>query len=118
MSLDAADASPRRFWIGVARALRRVGLEHLLEPGSDAAVDDFVTGLVDELDDRDTPVVLVLDDFHDVGHAVVPQLDRLLDHPPSGLRLILCSRRDPPLRLGRLRVALAGRAYGGIWSAL
>lgn len=112
LALDGADSRPRRFWTGVARALRRAGVDNVAEPEPDAfkagdAGDDYITALVDALSDQPAPVVLVLDDFHEVGHAVVAQVDRLLDWAPPSLRLVLVSRRDPPLRLPRLR--LSGR---------
>ena len=52
------------------------------------------------------PIVLVLDDFHEVDDpAVMRDLDRLLDHAPDRLRLVLATRSDPSLRLQRLRIA-------------
>ena len=64
--------------------------------------------LVDSLDnalaDRETPIVLVLDDFHEVADGVHADLDLLLRHPPPALRLVIATRADPPLHLGRLRL--------------
>jgi LuxR family maltose regulon positive regulatory protein len=110
LSLDASDARPRRFWTGVVRALRQVGVEGLVEPDPSDGIDDalgqsVVADIVAAVAGRGRPVVLVLDDFHEVGHAIVPDLDRLLDQRPDELRLVIASRRDPPLRLGRLRLA-------------
>ena len=62
--------------------------------------------LVNALDRLDEPVVLVLDDLHEVGDgAAIADLDRLLRHPPPALRIVAATRIDPPLRLGRLRIA-------------
>ena len=46
----------------------------------------------------------MLDDFHEVADAVHADVDQLLHHPPPALRLVIATRADPPLRLGRLRV--------------
>ena len=51
-------------------------------------------------------MVLVLDDFHvitDGGYS--GRFERLLDHQPPQLHIILATRADPPLRLQRRRVA-------------
>jgi LuxR family maltose regulon positive regulatory protein len=110
VSLDARDATPRRFWSAVARSLRRVGVDLDDAPDADdvdagALGDRFVDELVTACLARDEPVVLVLDDVHEVAHAVVASVDRLLELAPLQLRLVLVSRHDPPLRLARLRVA-------------
>ena len=50
--------------------------------------------------------MLVLDDLHEVGDgAAIADLDRLLRHPPRALRIVAATRIDPPLRLGRMRLA-------------
>lgn len=109
LSLDAADRDRRRFWRGVLQALARGGAP---EPVASLAVnrtdsaDLVVPELVNALDQLDEPVVLVLDDLHEVGDgAAIADLDRLLRHPPPGLRIVAATRIDPPLRLGRLRIA-------------
>ena len=52
-------------------------------------------------------MVVVLDDYHRIsmGSGVHEFLDRLVEHPPEPLRLILTTRRDPPLSLTTLRAA-------------
>ena len=50
--------------------------------------------------------MLVLDDLHELGAgAAMADLDRLLRHPPRALRIVAATRIDPPLRLGRMRLA-------------
>jgi LuxR family maltose regulon positive regulatory protein len=50
--------------------------------------------------------VLVLDDFHELSDTgVMNDLNVLLEHPARALRMIILTRRDPPLRLVRLRIA-------------
>jgi LuxR family transcriptional regulator, maltose regulon positive regulatory protein len=108
-SLDATDADRRRFWRGVLEALRRAGLGEpvaslAVHPGE--AVDVVLPALVNALAERTEPIVLVLDDLHEVGESVaLADLDRLLRHPIGCLRAVIATRADPTLRLGRLRVA-------------
>lgn len=107
-SMDAADADPRRFWLTVVGALQSVldapaiqGLAVPARPGQ-----DFVDRLASVLVALSTPVVLVLDDLHELdedrARVSVEQLRRAL---PGQHRLLLISRHDPPLRLQRMRLA-------------
>ncbi len=61
--------------------------------------------LSNDLEGLPEPLVVVLDDYQCIEssetHAL---LDRLLAHPPRALRLVVVTRRDPPLSLGTLRV--------------
>ncbi len=67
----------------------------------------LVHTLANELDALDAPFVLVLDDYHRISmdSGVHGFLDALLQHPPEPLRLVLTTRRDPPLSLMALRAA-------------
>ena len=50
--------------------------------------------------------VLVLDDFQEVSdERVLAGISQLLKVAPPGFRLVVASRRDPPLPLHRLRLA-------------
>src|SRR5207302_6742058 len=52
------------------------------------------------------PVVLIVDDLHELRSAeALAQLERLLGVLPSSARVMLSSRRDPPIRLHKLRLA-------------
>jgi LuxR family maltose regulon positive regulatory protein len=100
-SLDQGDADRHRFWRLVAAALG-VGVAVPRRGDLSATLD----GLRHALSSREQPVVLVLDDFHEVdGCEVAADLDRLLAQAPPALRLVLVTRQDPPLRLPRLRLA-------------
>jgi LuxR family transcriptional regulator, maltose regulon positive regulatory protein len=51
------------------------------------------------------PLVVVVDDFHAISSPeLIANLDRLLEGGDPNLRLLLSTRRDPPLRLERLRL--------------
>ena len=100
VSLDQGDADRHRFWRLVATALD-VGIAVPRRGDLSVTLD----ALARALGRRGEPVVLVLDDFHEVDHGgVVADLDRLLAQAPPALGLVLVTRQDPPLRLPRLRL--------------
>jgi LuxR family transcriptional regulator, maltose regulon positive regulatory protein len=111
LSLDAADNEVARFWAYVLAALCQSGgvpgdsaLRGLsAQPGADGR---FLPQLVGGLAALPTPVVLVLDDLHDITDATVLEgLEFLLRHAPPQLRLVLATRVDPPLPLQRLLIS-------------
>ena len=52
--------------------------------------------IADRLEGRDEPVVLVLDDFHEIESPIVQrELQTLIDRSPSGLRLVLSTPGRP-----------------------
>jgi LuxR family transcriptional regulator, maltose regulon positive regulatory protein len=107
LSLDPLDRDRRRFWRGVLQALARGGavVDAPAIPPT-GSVDHVVPELVNALEDAGEPVVLVLDDLHEIGDgAAIADLDRLLRHPSPALRIVVATRVDPPLRLGRMRIA-------------
>jgi LuxR family transcriptional regulator, maltose regulon positive regulatory protein len=110
LSLDAGDNEAARLWAYVLGALCQSGavpsnsaLRTLTpQPGSSQG---FLSELVSGLAELPAPVVLVLDDLHDVTDAsVLAGLEFLLRHAPPQLRLVLATRFDPPLPLQRLLV--------------
>jgi LuxR family maltose regulon positive regulatory protein len=106
LSLEAEDSDLRHFASYVVAALASV------VPG---CCDDTVRALhsletldavnlaglfCNDLDSLDTPVVLVLDDYHKITAIQVHDfLDTILRHPPRGLHIVIVTRRDPPLAL-------------------
>jgi LuxR family maltose regulon positive regulatory protein len=105
------DAQPRSFWSHVLAALRETGVvpAGVPHPGLDprlVAGHVFLRSLASRLAELPAPVVLVLDDLHEVsGQAVAGELRQLLRYAPPQLRLVVATRADPPLSLQRLRVA-------------
>ncbi|MCB0201402.1 MAG: LuxR family transcriptional regulator, partial [Anaerolineae bacterium] len=60
--------------------------------------------LIDELNEIDGEFILVLDDLHLLHDPkIYDLLSLLVRFPPQGLHLVLITRRDPPLPLGKLR---------------
>ena len=110
VSLDKYDNRPEAFWSCVVAALRQAGVTvPRAWPGAARGRADehvFLLRLAAALAAQDPPVMLVLDDLHLVTDpAVLDGLDYLLRNTGPGLRLAVCSRMDPLLRLHRYRVA-------------
>jgi LuxR family maltose regulon positive regulatory protein len=110
LSLDTGDNEAARFWTYVLAALCRSGAvpgDSALRTLAPSAGRDegFLSELVGGLAKLPSPVVLVLDDLHDITEAAVFEgLEFLLRHAPPQLRLVLATRADPPLPLQRLLV--------------
>ncbi|HEU0247529.1 MAG TPA: LuxR C-terminal-related transcriptional regulator [Gaiellaceae bacterium] len=72
-------------------------------PGA-GAVDVVLPLLLNDLAAIDPGIVLVLDDYHAITNADIHEaLAYLVERLPESLRLVLATREDPPLPLGRLR---------------
>jgi LuxR family transcriptional regulator, maltose regulon positive regulatory protein len=95
----------RAFWLDTLAEICRVrpALTGLAVPAPGAG---SLAGLRNGLERLSDPLVLVLDDFHEVASGdVLADVGWLLDNPPPALRIVLATRSDPALRLQRLRVA-------------
>ena len=109
VTLDAGDNDPLRFWRYIATAADRVrpgigrtALQRLDAPG--LAIADAADELMNGIGAFGRPFLLVLDDLHTVTSAdCLSSLDDALLHLPASARVVLLSRVDPPLNLGRLR---------------
>jgi LuxR family maltose regulon positive regulatory protein len=107
LTLGPQHNQPRAFWSDFVMALQMAGsvpggneLEHFDPKPDDTALAQVLTGL----ETLPRPVVLVLDDFHEVDDArVLGGLAGLLHDPPPALRLILVGRAEPTLPLHRFR---------------
>lgn len=110
ISLDEGDDRPDVFWPLLRTALRRAGVTSVAldvmaaAPGADDR--PAVAELAGDLAGRAAPVVVVIDDVQTIrgSSTMVPDLEYLVRHASTGLRLVLVSRRDPPLALQRYRL--------------
>ena len=105
---DEQDA--QRFWSGVLNAIQNAAPLIGPETRSGAIVapdgDDAIDAIRSELAAQAQPVVLIIDDLHELRSAdAVAQLERLLADLPDSVHVVLSSRRDPPIKLHRLRLA-------------
>jgi LuxR family maltose regulon positive regulatory protein len=112
LSLDSQHNDPARLLQDLLSALRSSGL---IERGSTlgqltsvpgARSERFLALLVNGLAELPSPIVLVLDEVHEL---LSPQagaaLDFLVRHAPPQCRLVLAGRADPPLPIERLRLS-------------
>ena len=79
------------------------------------ALQAAVNFVLEAAENRTSLLVLVLDDYHLIQNEMIHRMMiDLVEHAPSGLRLIILTREDPPIALPRLR---AGRMMGEIRAA-
>ncbi|GGX75070.1 LuxR C-terminal-related transcriptional regulator [Saccharospirillum salsuginis] len=110
LSLDESDGDLSRFLVYVISALQGVspplgqGVLSALQGQSSPPMEHLMTALINDIDRQPEPIILVLDDYHRLeSQSVDAALMFLLEHMPRALRLVLVTREDPPLPLGRLR---------------
>jgi LuxR family maltose regulon positive regulatory protein len=109
VSVERGQRDAQRFWLSVIEGLRgAVGMGAFvekLEPAPDFDGNAVVARLVSELGSLDEPVVLVVDDLHELRDAEsLAQLELLLARLPHLLHIVLVTRVDPQLGLHRLRL--------------
>ncbi len=102
---DQQDA--QQFWFSVLDAIRETDAAADSRPAVPVADSEaMVATVVSELANAGGVVVLVIDDLHELRSAeALSQLEHLLSVLPESARVVLSSRRDPPIRLHQLRLA-------------
>ncbi|MFJ4441805.1 LuxR C-terminal-related transcriptional regulator [Pseudomonas sp. NPDC089422] len=118
LGLSLRDADPGRFLERLLEGLQQycpalggqaMGLLKMRQRHQPFAFEEWIDSLLDELAlylQADTPLLLVLDDYH---LAQGPVLDRclqfFLNHLPAGLVMLVTSRQRPDWHLARLRLS-------------
>jgi LuxR family maltose regulon positive regulatory protein len=109
VSADEGDADPVRFWSHLIAALRAVhpragtASAEALRAGPASVESAVLPLLIDELSDA-PPSVLVVDDWHLVRSTVGDETVRMLvELGPPGVQVVLSSRAEPGLPVGRWR---------------
>jgi len=110
LSVEAGDRHPEVFWAYVVQALHAAGAlaaDPAGIPADPPRVDGrLLATLAAELNDRDRPVVVVLDDCDRVtAPEIAEQLEFVLHHAGRWLHLVLVTRTEPLLPLHRYRAA-------------
>jgi LuxR family maltose regulon positive regulatory protein len=110
LTLDTEDNDPGAFWADVVAALKAAGAVRAGDALADLARpprmnSEYLLRLMEGLRRMSGPVVLVIDDFHEIQHReVLDQVAALLHDLPRRLRLVLVTRTEPDLPLHRLRL--------------
>ena len=113
ISLDEQDNDPIRLWRHIVEALRRAVPEQE-DFGADVLVGMSAAGqrfagvtlsmLINEIAELPHRVVLMLDDYQFVTEEDAHEsVAFFVEHLPENVHLVISSRSDPPLPLGRLR---------------
>ncbi len=113
VSLDEQDNDPVRLWRHIVEALRRVVPEQE-DFGADVLVGMSAVGqefdritlptLINELTELSHRVVLMVDDYQFITEEDTHEsVAFFVEHLPENVHLVISSRSDPPLPLGRLR---------------
>jgi len=117
LSLDKTDNDPHRFFSYLIVALQKidpsigVDIQPILETERGLPIEPLLAILVNDIaacgadSSPGQRFVLVLDDYHLIAEINIHKaLDFLIDHIPPCLHLVILTRADPPMPLGRLRV--------------
>jgi LuxR family maltose regulon positive regulatory protein len=111
VSLDEQDNDPIRLWRHIVEALGHGvpgegfgGALAALNVAGARVVDTVVPKLVNELGEVPQKVALVLDDYQfATDDRCRESMEFFVEHLPENIHLVLATRSDPPLHLGRLR---------------
>jgi LuxR family transcriptional regulator, maltose regulon positive regulatory protein len=115
LSLDGNDNEPRLFFSYLVGALQKIDptlgagqvnrIQTADSADSEAIYADVMACLVNEIAALSAPIILVLDDCHQIkNQSLLRLLNFLVEHQPPQLHLFLLAREDLPLPVSRLRV--------------
>lgn len=81
-------------------------LSGMLEALQSIGDEAFLKALIHKLHEVNSPLILVLDDYHLISNEQIHQVLRtLIEHFPPKMQLLIITREDPPFPLARLRAA-------------
>jgi len=110
LSLDSGDNDLVHFLIymiaGLQHLKKNIGQAALtmLQTPQPPSLETVLASLINDVSSVPNHFVLVLDDYHVITAGPVHKaLIFLLEHLPENMHLVIATRSDPPLPLGRLR---------------
>lgn len=110
LSLDEGDNDSTRFLIHLVAALQTIaeniggGVVSALISTQPPSTESILTILINEISSLPYKFVLVLDDYHVIDAKQIDDaLIFLLEHLPRQMHLVISTRENPQLPLGRLR---------------
>ncbi|MCF8035280.1 MAG: LuxR C-terminal-related transcriptional regulator [Desulfobacteraceae bacterium] len=111
LSLDEEDNDLISFWTYFVAAIQNVypniGLSamQMLDSPSGIPVKAVVKILINEIFEKQESVILVLDDFHQIEEDTVCRIFKFfIDYMPYNMHLVVASRHELPLSVGRLKI--------------
>jgi LuxR family transcriptional regulator, maltose regulon positive regulatory protein len=110
LSCDRADANPVRFWAGFIEACRAVAPWFGADAADLLAMDramsaDVTASIANDAAQLPAGSAVIVDDFHTVSEAVAGDMTDLVERwPAENAQLVLAGRRDPQIRVHRLRM--------------
>ena len=109
LSISSDDKGFVDFCTLLFAAMQRIGIsvemELPLENASAAAMDASIAAIVEAAVDLPKELYLIIDDYHHVEAPLAHKfMQKLVDHGPANLHLVIGARLTPPLSLSRLRV--------------
>jgi LuxR family transcriptional regulator, maltose regulon positive regulatory protein len=112
LALDSSHATRSRFWSAALASLRAAGgvergeLAELAPPQESSSGDQFAARFVAALSELPEPLVLVIDDLHELtSREALLDLAYVLTYGAARLRVVAAARREPALPLHRLRLS-------------
>lgn len=110
LSIDEEDDNFVRFVSYLVSAIQQrlpdscVEVNQLIQQGPPPSIETVADLLLNSLGQQADPLVLVLDDLHNIkSSAIFEFLARLVKYAPRTFHMVLISRVDPPLPLNRWR---------------
>ncbi len=110
VSVDSRDNDPVRLWTHVAMALDRAGcsptedVTAFMAARGGEVIAGVLPQLIQAMAEMREDLAILLDDFHLLQDAAChQQVEFLVEHLPPQVHLVIITRADPGLRLGRLR---------------
>ncbi|MGH8789941.1 MAG: AAA family ATPase, partial [Cupriavidus necator] len=109
LSLTQDEKGFAEFCQAFLAAIERLGIavdvDIALEGSNARTMDVAVASVVDRTAERAEETYVILDDYHHVENPWAHKfLQKLLDHCPDSLHVVIASRVAPPLGLSRLRM--------------
>jgi ATP/maltotriose-dependent transcriptional regulator MalT len=110
--LEPSENDPVELWNCVVSSIRQVepsfgaSVQAMLHSVGGIAIDALVRRIATGIEELRQPVVVVLDDYHVIRNpACHASVEALIAHPMRQALLVVSTRSDPTVRLGRLRAS-------------
>ena len=108
LALDGVDNDPARFMTYFVAALQTIDAnlgQGVVSQPQLPSLQPFMVGLINALTAVSQPIILVLDDYHNIQNPLIHDaLTFLIENQPPQLHLVVTTREDPPFPLPRLRM--------------